>query len=475
MGKPPPPPSNYFDQEPNPPPRPPSKRRPEKKTNGHASIPASAAINWLPGQEWREDLARTTEGKVLRTLSNVMIALRQAPAWKGAFAWNQFSKRLMLMRHLPGSQTTSRKIPREISEPDVSNVTDWMQHNGIIVASQTTSEAIRAVADEFTYHPVRDYLEAVQWDGASRLDLWLIDHLGVPDTPLHRAFSARWMIGLVARIFWPGCQLDTALILESRQGLRKSTALRVLAHPWFTDHVPDLTTKDALEQLQGVWIIELAELSSFGRVETARIKSFLSSREDRFRPSFGKFPADHPRQCGFAGTVNPGSNGYLRDETGARRFWIAACGVGWGLHQQVDTEKLAAVKDQLWAEAVARYRANEPWWLDTSDLERDQSDAAEARQTDDPREPRIRNYIKGLSFVRMEDILGSGCLDIPIERWSVQLRVEIGYVMSALKWQRRRKKLKDLHLEWRYYPPDPENIIEELDPFEIPFGNEDGS
>jgi predicted P-loop ATPase len=452
---------NYFDN----PDASPKRRAPRKttpkpvapKANGHAS---PGRVDWVPNQHWREDLARTEGGKILRTLNNVLVALRQAPQWKDMFAWNQFSSRLMVMRHLPGTNKIEASVPREITGPDVSNVTDWMQHNGIIVASQTTEEGIRAVADEFSYHPVRDYLNGLTWDKTPRLETWLIKHLGVTDTALHRAFGSRWMIGLVARIFEPGCQLDTALILESRQGLRKSTALRVLAQPWFTDHVPDLSSKDALEQLQGVWIIELAELSSFGRVETARIKSFLSSRDDRFRPSFGRFPANHPRQCGFAGTVNPGSNGYLRDETGARRFWIVECATNWKPNQQVDVEKLTAARDHLWAEAVYRYREGKPWWLDTADLEAGQEAAAEARQTDDPREPKIRDYVEGLAWVRMDGILGAECLNIPPERWSIALRTEIGHVMSALKWKRKRKrtdaKKADSPMEWRYYPPGEE-------------------
>lgn len=480
------PPSNYFDDDPNPPPKPPTKKRAEKKVaaklkvngNGHAE---PARVNWITNQEWREDLGRSENGNVLRTLSNVMIALRQADVWKGVFAWNQFSSRLMIARHMPGTYRANRTVPREISEPDVTNVTDWMQHNGIIVASQTTLEAIRAVADDFQYHPVKDYLKELEWDKTQRLDKWLIDHLGVEDTKLHRAFGSRWMIGLVARAFEPGCQLDTALILESRQGLRKSTALRVLAEPWFTDHVPDLTSKDALEQLQGVWIVELAELSSFGRVETARIKSFLSTRIDRFRPSFGRFPGDHPRQCGFAGTVNPGSNGYLRDETGARRFWIVECGMNWKSNQQVNIEKLSDARDQLWAEAVDRYQNNSPWWLDTVELEEGQALAAEDRQTDDPREPRIRRYVDGKESVRMDEILDDRCLDIPKERWTIALRTEIGFVMSALKWKRKRGRYADKdeekqgksHLEWRYFPPDGSQIeMVENETGEIPFGTE---
>lgn len=448
---------NFFDPKPTP------KRK--RKPKGEP-----AAMDWLPNTEWREDLAKSEGGKILRTLNNVMVALRQCGVWRGTFAWNQFSNRLMLMRAMPGTLMIEGQFPREVTDPDISNVTDWMQHNGILVGSQITAEAMRVVAEDCAYHPVREYLTGLTWDDKPRLDTWLMDHLGVVDTHLHRAFGARWMIGLVARVFEPGCQLDTALILESRQGFRKSTTLRTLAGRWFTDHVPDLSTKDALEQLQGVWIVEMAELTSFNKAEAQRIKSFLTTRVDRFRPSFGRVAVDHPRQCGFAGTINPGSNGYLRDETGARRFWIVSCGEGWDATSQVNITKLDAARDHLWAEAVHRYRANEIWWLDTAELDANQAQAADLRQTDDPREPKIREFLKALAWVRMDQILGPDCLNISAERWTNGLRVEIGFVMSALKWRRRRKKLKNGDLEWRYYPMESEEEEEkEIDPDEIPF------
>lgn len=425
---------------------------PEEYKNG-----TPAPIEWLPKQEWRDDLAKSESGKILRTLSNVMIAFRQCEIWVGLFAWNQFSSRLMVTRHLPGPLRPDLKIPRELGDADISNVTDWLQRNGIIITSLTTKEAIRAVAEDNAFHPVRDYLRGLKWDGSNRLDLWMVTHLGVENKELHRAFSARWMIGLVARVERPGCQLDTALILESRQGLRKSTALRTLAEPWFTDHVPDLGNKDALAQLQGVWIVELAEMTSFSKAETARIKSFLSTRVDRFRPSYAPVPVDHPRQCGFAGTINPGSNGYLRDETGGRRFWIVACAHKWPERKQINVAAIARERDQLWAEAVHRYNAGEVWWLDNETLEKGQEEAAEARQADDPREPRIRVYIKDKPWVRMDQILGSECLNVPPERWTIGLRMEIGAVLIGAKWQRKRKRVKDSggewEFEWRYWPP----------------------
>ena len=141
-----------------------------------------------------------------------------------------------------------------------------------------------------------------------------------------------------------------------------------------------------------------------------------------FRSPYAHFTLNYPRQCGFAGTINPGGNGYLRDETGSRRFWPVACGAEWPLEQKIDTEGLAAVRDQLWAEAVVRFRAGEPWHLPPH-LEEAQVEFAAERQEDDAREPRIRDFIANRAWVRMDEILGQDCLCVPIERWTRALRM----------------------------------------------------
>jgi putative DNA primase/helicase len=155
--------------------------------------------------------------------------------------------------------------------------------------------------------------------------------------------------------------------------LLKSTALKTLAHPWFTDDVADFGTKDAALQVAGRWIIELAELDSISRADVAKIKAFMSRSVDRFRPPYGRRVTEQPRQCIFAGTVN--HNEYLRDETGGRRFWPIAC-------MKIDIDKLANMRDQLWAEARDRYNAGEHWWLDTPEL--DAAAAAQQRERYQP-------------------------------------------------------------------------------------------
>ena len=183
-----------------------------------------------------------------------------------------------------------------------------------------------------------------------------------------RAVAARWLISAVARIQRPGCQADSVLLLEGPQGIGKSTALRVLASDeWFADHISDLGSKDSRLELHGKLVLELAELDKIRRSKIERVKAFITSRTDHFRPPYGRRAETVPRSCVFAASVNDETP--LTDETGNRRFWPVRCGA-------INIEKLAELRDQLWAEAYQRYRDGTPWWLDSAEL----NDAATAEQ-----------------------------------------------------------------------------------------------
>jgi predicted P-loop ATPase len=240
-------------------------------------------------------------------------------------------------------------------------VADWLQHQDIMVPMSIAGQAVEVVARDRLFHPVREYLDSLAWDGTSRIDEWLIRYLGAEDTPYHRAVGPRWMISAVARIYAPGCKADCALILEGPQGIRKSSALMMIAKPWFADRLSDLSSKDAAMETRGVWIIEIAELDTMSRAEVSTIKAFMSRTQDRFRPPYGKRLVDLPRQCVFAGSVNP-EGGYLKDPTGGRRFWPVVCST-------INLETLQRDREQLWAEARDRFRGGEPWWLETQELD----------------------------------------------------------------------------------------------------------
>ena len=204
----------------------------------------------------RLDLSGTPE----RNEANVITALTSDEAFAGAFVLDEFRQEIMVARQLPWSEA-GEKLPRPWRDADDVRAAEWLQRREINVAPQCVSRSVIAVAREVTVHPVRDYLNALVWDSTPRLEDWICRYLGASDTAFAKSVGALWMISAVARIFRPGAKADHMLILEGPQGGRKSTALKILAgEDWSTDELPDLGSKDAAMHMQGVWIIEIAEL-----------------------------------------------------------------------------------------------------------------------------------------------------------------------------------------------------------------------
>jgi predicted P-loop ATPase len=220
----------------------------------------------------------------------------------------------------------------------------------------------------------------------------------------------------------------------------KSTAVKALSEPWFTDEIADLGSKDAAMQTRGVWVIEIAELDSMSRTEVSKIKSFISRATDRFRPPYGKRLIESPRQCVFAGSVN--HSAYLRDETGGRRFWPVIC-------SRILIEELRRDRDQLWAEGVARWRQGEKWWLDTPELtfaaEQEQADRYEGDAWDEP----IASYVDDRDSVSVEEVLRF--LDKPVGTWTQYDKTRVARSLKASGWERYKSGSKHAR-QWRYRP-----------------------
>jgi putative DNA primase/helicase len=304
--------------------------------------------------DWPHLLLRTKRGNPTACLQNALLALRCAPEWKGVLQFNESALQVVAKAPPPWD---SRDVPFDWRDDDDVRAAAWMQQLGVMISKEVMGQAIQTVAREFPFHPIREYLNGLRWDKIPRIDDWVTLYLGVDPSDYTRAVGAKWLIGAVARVFQPGCKNDTCLVLEGRQGSLKSTTLKILADPWFTDEIADLGTKDAALQVRGVWIIELAELDAMGRPEASRIKAFMSRSVDRYRPPYGRHLIEVPRESVFAGTVNHDT--YLKDETGGRRFWPVRC-------EKISIDELRRDGDQLWAEAVARFRASENWWIDSA-------------------------------------------------------------------------------------------------------------
>jgi hypothetical protein len=309
---------------------------------------------WRPPQEqWKLGLKMTDKGTPRTLLANAIIALRQAPDWCGSLAHNAFTLETILDAGPPW-HTGPDWMPRVWCEHDDLCLTFWMQHQGIGIGPIHAAQAVEMVARDRIVHPVLDYLDGLKHDGVSRVGTWLTDFLGAEATAYNKTVGRAMLIAAIARIRVPGCKVDTVPILEGPQGALKSTAMSRLFHPWFSDELADLGSKDAAMQMSGIWGIELAELDAMSRAEISRTKAFISRKIDRFRPPYGRRTIERQRPCVFWGTTN--ASGYLKDETGGRRFWPIKVGT-------IDLDGLAANRDQLWAEAQALYRDGVPWWI----------------------------------------------------------------------------------------------------------------
>lgn len=341
-----------------------------------------------------------------------------------------------------------------LCDADLQRVAEWVQRQGVLANRRTIDDAVMYVASQNKFHPVREYLDSLEWDGIPRADHLLIDHAGAEDDDkgLNRAFTGKWLIQSAARIYEPGCHARATLVLEGSQDIGKSTIFReIFGDRWFTDHLPDLTSKDALLQLRGIWCVEIAELATLGRSDSARIKQFLTSRVDRYRDPYGRVVADYPRTCVFGGTVNPGARGYLKDETGGTRFWPIAV-------TAVDIQAIRSKRDQVWAEIVHRFRAGEQWHLGDEHAAAAR-DVQDEKYEGDPWNEKISEFVSVRDTVAVGDIFRM-CLNIPSEAdWNQIDMNRISRCLSQLKWT--RKQIRDGNKRrWVYSAPvtpeDPE-------------------
>ncbi len=427
---------------------------------GEAAAPRLAGPGARP---WAPRLRLDATGQPERNEANVMVALEHDPAFAGVLAFDAFAGTIAVQRPLPWS-TPDETHPRPWADADDVHLAVWLQRRDINVTPMVTARAVAAQARGRPIHPVRDYLDGLAWDGVPRLDTWLSTHGGAEDTPLTRAVGACWMISAVARIYRPGCKADHMLVLEGPQGLKKSTAFKTLCGAaWFTDELAEVGSKDAAMQLQGAWIVELAELDALSKAETGRIKAFLTRGTDRYRPPYGRHTVEVARQSVLCGTVN--TETWLKDETGGRRFWPVKAGVTG----PIDLEGLAAARDQLWAEAVARFAAGAPWWLEDRDLIAEAASAQEAKRVTDAWDDTIDRWLTHttetvtvgqqtwshpvarpapLTDVSVGEIL-EHALGIEPGRWTDRDQKRVGGYLTARGWKRYQKRLGRARA-WRY-------------------------
>jgi len=313
----------------------------------------------LEEDDWRLKLQKDPKGKLIANPVNFGLIMRNDPGLKGAIVNNLFSGRTELTRDLPWRK---REAGRENWENDDYNLLlEYVCANYAgLTGKQALIDAFDGAVSQNTTHPVREYLSALQWDGTPRLDTLLVDYLGAADNELTRAMTRKHFAAAVARVMQPSRKYDYVLTLIGPEGSGKSTLVRVMAKDkWFNDSLTSIDGKEAMEQLRGKWLIEMGELTNYKRSTSEAYKAFISKQDDSFRPAYGRKTEVYPRQCVFFATTN--EENFLKGNTGNRRFWVVKCSEDLAVKDI--WKELPEEADQVWAEAVVRWREGEELFL----------------------------------------------------------------------------------------------------------------
>jgi predicted P-loop ATPase len=411
-----------------------------------------------------DDCLRDSRGEPIANLANAMLALRRDKALAKLFAYDMLYCGPMLTGPIPGAPEEESGYPRPLTDVHAGFVQEYLQLAGLAkLGKDVTHQALDQRAAEFAFHPVRDYLESLKWDGRPRLHNWMTYYFGVEPSPYVERVGVMFMVSLIARVYVrPFSKVDHVLVLEGLQGKLKSTACAVLGGKWFSDQLPNIDTKDASQHLRGKWLIEIPEMAALDKKEAAQLKAFITRNTERYRPPFGRKEVEEPRQCVFIATTNELE--YLRDPTGARRFWPVTI-------VEIDIEGLKADRDQLFAEALHMFRAGVTWWPDREfeekhakpeQAERYETDVweepigvwlAEQRHTAQTNEVRVRVTIKQVA---------TDCLRFDVQRVGKADERRIRAAMRRLAWRPERS---DGNAHWsgkRYWVAVADDAVEQV-------------
>ncbi|CAM4505581.1 virulence-associated E family protein [Myxococcus xanthus] len=395
------------------------------------------------------DITKDTRRQIRNCEANVAIVLSKSPEWRGVFRFNEVTKKLEVEGGPLGPSV-------DIETLDVL-VANWIQLSkygrlGLMPKAHVVAQQILAVAKRNSYDPVADYLGGLVWDGTPRLDGMLATYFGAQgDARYLQAVGAKFAISAVARALRPGCKVDTVMILEGPQGLRKSTAFSILGGRHFSDAPIDVTSRDSAMLASQFWFIELAELSTFRKSEDQALKAFITRTEDTYRPPYGRSNVQAPRRCVFVGTTN--DDDYLRDPTGQRRFWPVKC-------SRIDTDALKRDRDQIWAEAVVRFHQGEDWWLSNEEAAGAEQQAALRMENvgDSRKEVILRWILEMPPEKRPSDVT---LLHVGIEAFALhpaqvdhRISREIGAALKSLGFTRGQRRMGDGKRPLVYYVPD---------------------
>lgn len=416
---------------------------------------------------WLKKLDVDKKGNCYNTIQNIVVVLTHDARLKDCLAWNDFDKKEIVMRDLPWRKV--KRLSREFVDSDSAALRNYLEKLYRLTNSHKIEDAVSIVARKNSFHPVRSYLKGLEWDGEERVETMLIDYLGAENSVYIREVTKKMLVAAVGRIYDPGCKFDYALTLVGKTGIGKSFLIGKLAGEWGSDTFGNLENKDGMEQLAGVWIMEIGELAGLRKSRVEAVKLFISKREDRFRVAFGRRVEAFPRQCIFIPTTN--EDQFLSDPTGNRRFWPVKVGVN---EPKCDVFKIKQSDiDQIWAEAVYLYSSGEDLFL-TPEIEAEARIVQEHHYEHDERADEISEYLQkevpdnwydlGLyerrAFLEGDETVGEKCFvryKICVQEiWTELFKKQIGdmsfyntkFVRDAMKkmpqWQSRLVKIKGI-------------------------------
>lgn len=334
----------------------------EDEINDDSQSESPVVSKAKPIKDWISKLSIGIDGAIENTSKNLEIILENDKNLQG-FAYNELSNRVVVIGRVPWDRPKDNRFWREADE---SQLRLYIDKKYIEFKERNFEVAFNSIVDNRRFHPVRDYLDSLpKWDGVKRVEEVFIKFLSADDNDYTRAITKKTFAACVARAYHPGTKFDSIPVLDGAQGIGKSTLIKYLAgEEFFSDNLSltDMNDKTAAEKIQGNWLIEIGELSGMKKADIEKVKSFVSTTDDKYRASYGRVVESHPRQCVIFATVNGDGRGYLRDITGNRRFWIVKC--NQTLQKRMWDENDKNYRDQFWSEAKEIYESGEELYLE---------------------------------------------------------------------------------------------------------------
>lgn len=345
---------------------------------------------------WTNKLELLKTGEFANTARNISLILKNDKRLKGAFAYNEFDGRRYLVKSVPWRKVKGAEICKDV---DYAGVRSYIETVYDIVSAAKIEDGLALIFDAKKINPVRDYLDALTWDGTPRIDTLLPEYFGGDDNIYTREAMRKMMVGAVARIYRPGVKFDLVLTLVGEQGEGKSRFFDLLGGAWFSDTFSTVSGKESFEQIQGSWIIEIAELSGLKKADIESIKHFLTKREDRYRPAYGRTVETYLRMCVFVATTN--SRDFLRDPTGNRRFMPVDVILSRA-NKSVHSPEFEQIVPQLWAEAKRYYENGEKLYL-SAEAEKIANEERSLHTETDERRGLIDHYLDTMLPLNWEE------------------------------------------------------------------------